>query len=83
MRVYDLRQKEVINKKDGCSFGFIKDVDISNEGEITHIIIDGPGRVFGVFGRDNEYRIPWDNVLIMDGDIVLVDVFVEDVLCEV
>lgn len=83
MRIYDLRQKEIINIKDGTRFGFVTDLEINEEdGKIEKIIVPGPARVFGVFGRDSEYIIPWDAIKQVGEDIILVDVETEDCLEE-
>ncbi len=75
MRMYDMRQKEVINTRDGCRFGFISDIEINeDDGTVATLIISGPGRVFGIFGRDQEYHIPWKSVNQVGDDIILVDV---------
>jgi YlmC/YmxH family sporulation protein len=71
--MYDLRQKEVINLSDGARYGFVSDLEISEEGKILAIIVPGPGRVLGVFGRDQEYRIPWESITKIGEDIILVD----------
>ena len=73
-RMYDLRQKEVINLSDGARYGFVSDLEIDSEkGKIQAIIVPGPGRVLGVFGRDQEYCIPWDKIQKIGDDIILVD----------
>ena len=83
IRIFDMKQKEVINVKDGCRFGFICDVEIDVEcGAVISIIVPGPGRVFGVFGRDQEYKIPWDKICQFGDDIVLVDVDTKNVLID-
>ncbi|MCL2376552.1 MAG: YlmC/YmxH family sporulation protein [Defluviitaleaceae bacterium] len=83
VRIYDLRQKEIINVKDGTRFGFVADIEIDEKsGEITKIIVPGPARVFGVFGRDSEYSIPWDSIKQVGDDIILVDVDADDCLEE-
>jgi YlmC/YmxH family sporulation protein len=70
-----LRQKEVINIKDGCRFGYICDLSIDeNCGEIINVIVPGPGRLFGLFGHDQEYIIPWSKICQIGDDIILVDV---------
>lgn len=75
MRIFDMRQKEVINIKDGCRFGFVADVEIDpKEGTIVKIIIPGPGKILGMFGREEEYRIPWCKIKQIGEDIILVDV---------
>jgi len=81
--MYDLRQKEVINTADGARYGFISDLEIDvAEGNVVALIVPGPGRVLGVFGRDQEYRIPWDVISKIGEDIVLVDCDTAKVLVE-
>ena len=79
--MYDLRQKEVINLSDGARYGFVSDLEIDiNKGKILTMIVPGPGRVLGVFGRDQEYRIPWDSIDKIGDDIILVDCATDSVL---
>ena len=82
-RMYDLRQKEVINTKDGTRFGFVSDLVLNTEeGRILAVIVPGPGRVLGVFGRDQEYYIPWEKIAKIGDDIILVDCTTDEVLTE-
>ena len=82
-RMYDLRQKEVINTNDGVRYGFVSDLDFdTEEGKILSIIVPGPGRVLGVFGRDQEYRIPWEKITKIGEDIVIVECDTNKVLVE-
>jgi len=81
--MYDLRQKEVINTNDGSRYGFVSDLDIDvAEGRIKSVIVPGPGRVLGVFGRDQEYKIPWDKIIKIGEDIVLVECDTNKILVE-
>ena len=60
-RFTDLRCKEVINICDGCRLGYVGDVECQlPEGQMTALIVPGPFRFFGLFGRGEEYYIPWD-----------------------
>ena len=82
-RMYDLRQKEVINTNDGARYGFVSDLVIDEaEGKIKTLIVPGPGRVLGVFGRDQEYRIPWSKIKKIGEDIVLVECETNKILVE-
>ena len=83
-RIYEMRQKEIINVRDGCRYGYISDVELDDEsGKVKKIVVPGPGRLFGVFGREQEYVIPWDNVKQIGDDIILVDVETEKVLIDI
>ncbi|MCL2855300.1 MAG: YlmC/YmxH family sporulation protein [Defluviitaleaceae bacterium] len=83
VRIYELRQKEIINIKDGTRFGFAADLEIDTKsGEIAKVIVPGPARVFGILGRDSEYCIPWDAIQQIGDDVILVDVDTEDCIEE-
>lgn len=73
-RTADFRQKEVINMSDGKRLGFVRDVEINLEsGKLDAIVIPGEGRIFGLFGKDNEYVIPWSKIKKIGEDIILVE----------
>ena len=73
-RFRDLRRKEVININDGCRLGPVADVDLRvPEGQIVAIVVYGPARFFGLFGRGEEFYIPWDCIQRIGDDIILID----------
>lgn len=73
-RIQDLRCKEVINICDGCRLGFVGDVDIRiPEGQVIAIVVFGPCRFFGLFGRGEEFYIPWECIQRIGDDIILID----------
>ena len=73
-RMRDLRCKEVINISDGCRLGFVSDVDIRiPEGQVIAIVVNGPCRFFGLFGRGEDFYIPWDCIQKFGSDIILID----------
>lgn len=52
MRIRELRRKEVINITDGGRLGFVGDVDLRMpDGQTAALIVYGPARFFGLFGR--------------------------------
>ena len=84
VRMYDLRQKEVINTANGCRYGFVCDLELDpGDGKVLSLIVPGPGRVLGMFGRDQEYVIPWHNIEKLGDDIILVDCETDDVLINI
>ncbi len=73
-RASDFRQKEVINVSDGKRLGFVCDVEIDLEtGKIDAVILPGVGKLFGFLGKDNEFVIPWEKIVRVGEDIILVD----------
>ena len=84
MRFCELREKEVINCRDCLRLGFVCDVEIDIcTGLITHIIIPGPCKVWGILGRDHEYVIPRNCIKQIGIDIILVDVDIEKCLIKI
>lgn len=74
-RVSQLQEKEVINVTDGQRLGFICDVELTvPEGEAKALVVPGPGRFFGLFGRKEDFVIPWNCIKRMGADIVLVEI---------
>lgn len=81
MRIFDLRQREVINACNCQRLGFVSDVEIDiDTGCILKIIVPGPCKVWGILGRDNEYIIDWSCIRQIGPDIILVDVNIDEVL---
>ena len=75
MKFSDLQCKEVICICDGRRLGYISDVHIDMpEGQICAIVVPGPCRILGMFGRKEDYLIPWSSIRRVGPDIVLVDV---------
>lgn len=75
MRVWDLRQKEVINICNCKRLGCVGDIEFDQcKGCITAIIVPGPGKLCGFLGRDMEYIIPWCNIKQIGPDVILVQI---------
>ncbi|MBE6989474.1 MAG: YlmC/YmxH family sporulation protein [Ruminococcaceae bacterium] len=69
-----LRRKEVINVCDGCRLGYVGDLEIRiPEGEVKALIVYGPCRFFGLFGRGEDFYVPWECVQRFGDDIILID----------
>lgn len=81
MTIYKIRQKEVINCRDGQKLGYICDVEIDLKCyTVTAFIIPGPCKICGIIGRDKEYVIPIRCVKQIGEDVVLVDVDLEKIV---
>ncbi len=73
-RMRDMQCKEVINVCDGCRLGYVGDVEIKlPEGQVCAIIVFGRCRFFGLFGRGEEFYIPWECIQRIGDDIILID----------
>ena len=79
MKFTELRCKEVICLSDGQRLGFVCDVVVEvPEGCVVAIVVPGPCRFLGLWGRKDEYVIPWNCIRRIGPDIVLVDTKPED-----
>lgn len=77
--ITELGEKEVINIRDGTKLGIIDDVDIDLEnGEVKAIIISGPGKILGIFGKNQDVEIKWRNIIKIGIDTILVDYKTEE-----
>lgn len=74
MRMSELKRKEVINVCDCRRLGFVGDIEFKPDcGQITALIVPGPGCVCGFLGREKEFVIPFCNVCQIGDDIILVE----------
>ena len=77
-RISSLRCKEVVNVCDGARLGYVSDLEIELPGgRVNALLVPGPCRFFGLFGRDSDYLIPWGCIRRIGEDIILVDVPLE------
>ena len=75
LKTSDLRSRDVINLVDGRRLGWVGDVEIDLQtGRIRAIVVPGPARWLGLFGRDRDYVIPWEQIVKFGQDVILVQV---------
>lgn len=73
-RIVDIRGKEVIDVCTGIRLGFPIDVEINVvTGHMVAIVVPGPCKYFGLFGRGEDIVIPWDCIRRIGDDIILVE----------
>lgn len=81
MRMCDLKNKEVINCRDGERLGYICDLEIDvHTGIVTRLIVPGPCKIWGILGRDQEYVIDYTCIKQIGADVILVDIDAEKAL---
>ncbi len=75
MKTSELRARDVINIVNGKRLGLVADLELDlDQGRILAIVIPGPGRFFGLFGKEKDYVIPWEKIAKIGDDVILVDV---------
>ena len=79
-RLCEIKQKEVINIRDGIRLGYVCDLDIGLEcGKINEIIIVAECKLWGLLAPEKEYRIKWCNICRIGDDLIIVDVSLSDI----
>ena len=74
-RLSDLRYREVIHISTGMRLGFVGDLLLDAQtGQVLALIVPGPARFFGLFGREDDYVLPWSSIARMGTDIILVEI---------
>ena len=69
----EIRTKAVVNLSDGICFGYADDLGLDTETkQVTTLIIRGRLRFFGLFGREKDVLIPWEQIEIIGQDTILV-----------
>lgn len=73
VKTSELRTKDVINVTDGRRMGLIGDLELDLEaGRIKAIVIPGPGRFLGLFGRERDVVVDWEQIEKIGQDVILV-----------
>lgn len=73
-RIDELRNKQVVCVKNGCVLGFVSDIEMdTSSGELTSIIIFGRLKFFGLFGREDDTVIPWNDIEVIGEETILVN----------
>lgn len=75
IKISELRAREIINIIDGRRLGAIKDIDIDlSQGKISALILPGSSRALGFWGKEEEFLVPWENIIKIGIDVILVEI---------
>jgi YlmC/YmxH family sporulation protein len=75
VKISDLRAREVVNVLDGKKLGNITDIDLDMErGKVLAFILPGRLRGWSIFSRREEVIVPWDKIVRIGRDVILVEV---------
>lgn len=78
MTLYELCRRDVINVATGVNMGKTDDIAFDEAtAQISHIIIYGRLRLFGLLGREEDLSIPWTDIRKIGDDVILVHTDVE------
>ncbi|MGX5505939.1 YlmC/YmxH family sporulation protein [Bacillus toyonensis] len=74
IRISELQMKDVINISDGKRLGNIGDIEVDIDTGKICSIISKQARMLGIFGKDVEIIVPWEEVMKIGEDVILVRV---------
>ncbi len=73
VRISEFQMKDVVNISDGRRLGNVADIEINlDNGKIETIIIGFSGKLLGFFGKEEEIIIPWNQIVKVGEDVILV-----------
>ena len=79
VKLSEMKEKEVINIRNGAKIGYIYDFEIDLEnGRVSAVVLTGPGKVLGIFGKSNDYLIDWKDIVRIGADAILVNIDIFD-----
>lgn len=74
MRISELQSKDVVNISDGKRLGTIGDLDIDTDsGLIRAVVVPGQAKFFGMVGAGQDIVVPWNQIVKIGSDVILVD----------
>ncbi len=75
IKASELTEKEVVNITDGRRIGTITDLEVDlQKGKINAIIIPDSSRLIGLFSKELEYEIKWNQIKKIGEDVILVEI---------
>lgn len=73
IKASNLRQLDVINVEEGSYLGNVCDVDLNpDNGRINFLVVDRPRFFFLWRSRRDDLEIPWQDIVLIGKDVVLV-----------
>ena len=74
IRISELRNRDVVNVNDGRRLGLVGDLELNLErGTVKAIVIPAAGGILGKISRTKDYIIPWEKIVKIGIDTILVD----------
>lgn len=69
----DFRRKEIVSLQNGVKIGYVDDILFDPEtATIRAVIVYGRPKLFGLFGREEDWQIPWEEIETVGEDTILV-----------
>ena len=73
VRIAELKDRQVVCVQDGSILGYVGDIELDTEnGKLSSLVIFGKVKGLGIFGREDDLVIPWENIEIIGDETILV-----------
>lgn len=73
-KISDLQERQIVNIADGRCLGNIKDIELNIlDGSIQALVLPGMGGFWNLIQNQGELLIPWQKVVRLGVDVVLID----------
>lgn len=73
-KISDLQERQIVNIADGKCLGNVKDIELNIiDGTIQALVLVGTGGLLGMLQNQGELFIPWEKVIRIGVDVVLID----------
>lgn len=73
-KISDLQERQIVNIADGKCLGNIKDIELNvREGTIQALVLPATGGFLAMLQNQGELLIPWQKVVRIGVDVVLID----------
>lgn len=73
IKISEFQTKDVVDVADGKRLGRVGDLELDLvEGRVRALIIPTGGRLFGLFSGGGEIVVPWENIVKIGVDVILV-----------
>lgn len=73
-KISDLQERQIVNIADGKCLGNIKDIELNvREGTIQALVLPATGGFLAILQNQGELLIPWQKVVRIGVDVVLID----------
>jgi len=79
MKIGELQYKEVINISTGQRLGYVTDLEFDIQtGKVLSFIVPGPRRFLGLIPGEMDYVFPWESIVKMGDDTILISTDIND-----
>lgn len=73
-KISDLQERQIVNIADGKCLGNIKDIELNTfDGTIQALVLPSTGGFWSLLQNQGELLIPWQKVVRIGVDVVLID----------